>query len=74
MSTSHAEILKSALSLPESDRILLATELLDSIEGTPPGLSVDDPNFEAELQRRLNDGKPGVPWEEVRRQLNADLQ
>lgn len=52
MSTSHAEVLKSALMLPESERILLATELLDSIEGTPPGLSVDDPNFEAELNRR----------------------
>ena len=29
MSISHEEILKSALSLPEADRILLATEPLD---------------------------------------------
>ncbi len=73
MSVAHDEILKSALSLPASDRILLATELLDSLPGTPPGLSVDDPEFEAELERRFSDGTKSVPWEIVSRQLDDDL-
>ena len=73
MSIAHDEVLKSALSLPESDRILLASELLDSLPGTPPGLSVDDPEFEAELERRFSDGTKYVPWEIVSRQLDDDL-
>ena len=32
MSMSQEELFKSALALPEGERILLATELLDSIE------------------------------------------
>lgn len=42
MSTAHDDLLKSALTLPEAERILLATELLDSIPGKLPGLSVGD--------------------------------
>ena len=73
MSIAHDEVLKSALSLPPSDRILLATELLDSLPGTPPGLSIDNPEFEAELERRFVDGTKSVPWESVCQQLDDDL-
>ena len=74
MSHLHAEILKSALSLPEADRISLATELLDSIAGTQPGQSVDDPGFAEELDRRFHDGSQPIAWEIVRRQLDDDLK
>ena len=67
------QMLKSALALSEADRILLAAELLDSVSGSPPGLSLDDPNFEDELERRFADPTPGVPWEQVRQQLADDL-
>jgi hypothetical protein len=70
MSTAHDDILKSALSLPESDRIRLATELLDSFPGTPPGLSIEDPEFLKELERRA----PGIPWEEIQRKLEDKLR
>ena len=73
MSTAHDNVLKSALALPESDRILLATELLDSLGCTPPGLSIDDPGFETELDRRFNDGTNSVSWESVSQQLEVDL-
>ena len=72
MSTAH-DVLKSALALPESERILLATELLDSIPGTPPGLSIDDPGFEIELERRFNDCTKSTPWENVSQQLEDEL-
>jgi len=52
MSVAHDEILKSALSLPEADRILLATELLDSVTEPMPGMSIDDPNLVKELTSR----------------------
>jgi hypothetical protein len=46
---------------------------MDSVSGSPPGLSVEDPNFAAELERRFNDGSKGVPWETLRQQLTDDL-
>lgn len=52
MSVAHDEILKSALSLPEADRILLATEILHSIAEPMPGMSFDDPKLVEELHRR----------------------
>ena len=73
MSISHEEILKSALSLPEADRILLATELLDSFDDSKAGFSVVDPAFLQELERRANDPSPGIPWEEVKRRLESKL-
>lgn len=74
MSISHEELLKSALSLPEADRILLATELLDSVDNSTTRLSVDDPAFLQELERRANDPSPGVPWEEVKHRMESKLR
>ena len=73
MSISHEEILKSALSLPEADRIILATDLLDSFEDSMPGLSVADPAFLQELERRANDQSTGIPWEEVKLRMESKL-
>lgn len=73
MLTTHAEILKNALTLPEQDRIQLATELIESVAGSPPGLSVNDPGFMAEMERRLADGSQPIAWDEVRRQLDDEM-
>jgi putative addiction module component (TIGR02574 family) len=73
MSMSQEELFKSALALPEGERILLATELLDSIESSPTRFSVDDPAFLQELERRANDPSPGIPWEEVKRRMESKL-
>ena len=48
---SSSDFLDFALSLPEEQRLHLATELLASIK--PPGvMSVDDPRFLDEIRRR----------------------
>jgi hypothetical protein len=73
MPTAHDEIFKSALALPEQERILLATELLGSLPGSSPGLSIDAPGFEAELDRRFNDSSKPASWELVSRRLEEDL-
>lgn len=74
MSTTREQVLKSALELSESDRLLLATELLETVSDDLPGWSLDDPGLDAELESRANDGTPGIPWETVEAQLRADLQ
>jgi putative addiction module component (TIGR02574 family) len=57
-------ILQAALNLPDSERLELATRLLDSVP--PEAASVDDPDFMAEMDRRFNDGSPTKPWSEIR--------
>jgi len=74
MSTTREEVLKSALELSESDRLLLATELMELISDDLPGWSIDDPDLLTELETRVADGSPGIPWESVQAQLRADLE
>jgi hypothetical protein len=61
-------ILSAALSLPEAERFRVLDGILQSLPA--PGLwHEDDPEFAEELERRSQDGSPGIPWEDVRRQL-----
>ena len=53
---------------------MLAVQLMESVEKELPGWSADDPGFETELENRLNDGQPTVGWEQVRGQLERDLE
>jgi hypothetical protein len=74
MSTTREEILRTAMELSESDRLLLATELRDTVSDDSSGWSIDDPDLLQELQTRMNDGRPAVSWNDVKAQLDADLQ
>jgi len=57
-------IFEAAMALPENERLDLAARLLDTV---PPGImSIEDPNFIAELDRRFDDGSPTIPWSEIR--------
>jgi hypothetical protein len=68
-SKSHVrELAAAALQLPEEERLALATELIDSVEGRT------DPVWETawlkELDAREARGDQGVrPWAEVRKQI-----
>jgi hypothetical protein len=64
----------AALKLTEGDRLLLASELMDSISENLPGWSFDDPAFLEELHRRGSDGSIAVPWLQVRDELKAGLR
>ncbi len=63
-----AKLLEEAMQLPEDEREELAAQLLDSIE-PPPGISIEDQD-EIEIRAsEARDGKPGIPWDEVKRDL-----
>ena len=71
MSVSHDEILKSALTLPEADRILLATELLDSVNEPMPGMSIDDPKLLDELKHRRDSMNSSISTQELFSRFDA---
>ena len=52
MPATRQELFDSAMKLSEGDRLLLATELLDTVADDLPMGSLDDPEFQAELERR----------------------
>lgn len=75
MSSSVHALAIQALELDPSERLQLAAELIDSVEGKA------DPEWEAawsdELDRRVAEadrtGNRGRPWDEVRKDLLARL-
>ena len=68
MLTSRDEILDSALKLPETDRLLIAARLLETIPDDIPGLSLDDADLLEELERRAQDTTGAVPVSDLWKQ------
>jgi hypothetical protein len=68
MASSSDEIINAALKLPESDRMLIAARLLETLPDDYPGLSEEDPGFLDELERRANDRDAIIPISEIWKQ------
>ncbi|MBI5760730.1 MAG: addiction module protein [Planctomycetales bacterium] len=65
MQSATANLLDAALKLSDEERSALALRLMESLP--PEGiLTVDDPDFEAELERRFADPAGAIPWSELR--------
>lgn len=69
MPSTRDEILDAALQLPESDRLVIASRLMETLPDELPGLSEDDPDFAVELDRRSGDTDGAIPWEQLRDEL-----
>lgn len=74
MSDNFQSILEAARALPESERVLLIGELLESL---PPDTALlSDEEMLAELERRHaefeKDPSLAIPWSEVKRQLESE--
>ena len=65
-------LLDQALKLPVSERIRLADDIYDSLNGSPGSVRLTDAQV-TELERRLEDHQKhpedAIPWEEVRDRL-----
>lgn len=59
------EILTAAMHLSEAERLVIASHLLESLPETMPGLSVDDPGFLEEIERRATDSQPLIAAAEI---------
>ena len=74
--SNHAQrILEDALGLPEEERIGIANDLLESVEGaSDPGWEEAwAVEIEARLQRYRDGVDKGVPWSEVRARISKRL-
>ena len=68
MASSPDEIIDAPLKLPESDRLLIAARLLETLPDEYPGLSEDEAGFMDELERRANDTEATIPVSELWKQ------
>ena len=75
MSAASQKLLDEALTLPEDERLELATDLIASVDG-PPESGWDDA-WLAELERRARAaaerGTPAPEWSEVRARILGRL-
>jgi putative addiction module component (TIGR02574 family) len=77
MAQSNANDLRQrALQLPADERLALASELLESVEG--PENSAWAAAWAAELDRRVRELENGtaktIPWEQVKAEIQARLR
>jgi hypothetical protein len=66
MQSTAEVILEAALKLPENERLAVVSRLLETLPADVPCLSLDDPSFEEELERRFNDREGSMSWSELR--------
>jgi len=66
MQSTAEVILEAALKLPESERLVVVSRLLETLPADVPCLSLDDPSLEEELERRFNDREGSMSWSELR--------
>jgi hypothetical protein len=65
MPTTRDEIVRAAMELPESERLSIASELLGTLPDDMPGLSLEDEDLLAELDRRANDGSEPIELSDI---------
>ena len=63
-----AKLLEEAMQLPEDEREELAAKLLDSLEPAP-GISIEDKDEIEKRAAEARSGAPGIPWDQVKRDL-----
>ena len=68
MASNPNEIIDAALKLSESDRLLIAARLLETLPDDYPGLSEDESGFLDELERRARDTEPTIPVSDIWKQ------
>jgi len=59
-------IFEAAVQLPESERLELATRLMDTLPANLELLSLDDPNLVEELDRRAADDAGAISWSQLK--------
>jgi hypothetical protein len=59
-------IFEAAMLLPEVERLTLVSRLLETVPDEDVAISVDDPAFVEELDRRFADREGSVPWSDLR--------
>jgi putative addiction module component (TIGR02574 family) len=82
MSEAATTLLEQLLKLSESDRLMIADRLWESLSDAKReellDEATDDPEFQAELERRLDSVANGtaelIPWERAREMMREELE
>jgi hypothetical protein len=66
MQSTPEVILEAAMRLPETERLVVVSRLLETLPAEDTGLSLDDESLLDELDRRFADREGSVSWPELR--------
>jgi len=62
-------LFQAAIQLPENERLILASRIMETVPEEPIGLSIDAPALVEELNRRAADMEGAVPWSQLRDEI-----
>lgn len=62
-------VFDAALKLPESERLILVSRLLETMPADDTCLSLDDATLIKELDRRFADRTGSIPWSELKSEI-----
>ena len=65
MSESARLLYEAAIKLPENERLLLVSRIMETLPAEDQIRSVDDPDLLAELDRRFSDSDGAVAWSDL---------
>ena len=65
MSESARVLYEAAVKLPEKERLLLVSRIMETLPAEAQTSSVDDPDLLAELDRRFSDSEGAIAWSEL---------
>jgi len=65
MQSPSEAVFEAALKLPESERIVLVSRLLETMPPEDSGISLEDATLAEELDRRFADREGSIPWSDL---------
>ena len=74
MRLSTDELIEAVLELPATDRVRILERLLDATPDELPGMSIDDPGFLEEIDRRAADSANSVPVADLWKAVGASFR
>jgi hypothetical protein len=66
MQSTSEVVFQAAMQLPEGERLVLVSRLLEMTPAEDAGVCLDDASLLDELDRRFSDGESCVEWPELR--------
>lgn len=66
MQSDPQAILDAALRLPENERLVIVSRLLETLPPEDVTISLDDTRLAEELDRRFADSEGAVPWSDLK--------
>jgi Tfp pilus assembly protein PilF len=72
METTRDDILNAAQKLSQADRLIIANQILETLESELPGADLESSDLLIRLEQRSGQWKQSLSWEQLQQQLEIN--